>query len=495
MSKSWMVWGTWLLLTLIAIFVVVMWMTVSGDRDLLLIGKTTDAHHQIEMACETCHAAGSFASTKAATKAINKSCRNCHDDELSKADDSHPRKKFRNPRMAAYWEKLDARLCTSCHIEHRPELTRESAVTVAMNFCIACHSEGDQDVRQIRPSHAGLTFDTCASSGCHNFHDNRSLYADFLVKHANDDWLAPSPIHQLSALYLARDQSSNRRLADFKAIAPASSLTDSTVVDDWAGSAHASSDINCGNCHAPGIADNQERLQVEANWVDDPDLGVCKDCHKNETRTFRQGRHGMRQHPKIANPRDTDRQLQQLGLDQLMPAFLKSWFSDPVHPLHMTVAEARLPMHKNASDQVLNCGTCHNPHAVDVRHAAVEACLGCHSDDHSVAYKDSRHYALWQAESSGDAAPGTGVSCATCHMAKVKRRGKITVSHNQNDTLRPNEKMIRPVCLDCHGLSFALDSLADESLIQRNFNGKPSVHVPSISWAVQREKEDEESDR
>ena len=91
--------------------------------------------------------------------------RKCREDELKAADDGHPRKKFRNPRMAAYWEKLDARLCTSCHVEHRPEITRPGAVTVAMDFCVACHSEGDQDVRRDRPSHAGLTFDTCAA--CH----------------------------------------------------------------------------------------------------------------------------------------------------------------------------------------------------------------------------------------------------------------------------------------------------------------------------------------
>ncbi len=125
-------------------------MTVGGDRSALLIGETTDAHHQLEMACETCHAAPAFSSTAKAEKALNRACRKCHGKELKAAEDSHPRKKFRNPRMAAYWEKLDGRLCTSCHIEHRPEIARASAVTVAMDFCVACHSEGEQDVRSDR---------------------------------------------------------------------------------------------------------------------------------------------------------------------------------------------------------------------------------------------------------------------------------------------------------------------------------------------------------
>jgi hypothetical protein len=62
------------------------------------------------------------------------------------------------------------------------------------------------------------------------------------------------------------------------------------------------------------------------------------------------------------------------------------------------------------------------------------------------------------------------------------------VQHNQNDTLRPNEKMIRPVCQSCHGLPFVLDALADAELVERNFSGAPSVHVPSVDMAVARER-------
>ena len=71
-------------------------------------------------------------------------------------------------------------------------------------------------------------------------------------------------------------------------------------------------------------------------------------------------------------------------------------------------------------------------------------------------------------------------------MAKTERRDRIVVSHNQNDTLRPNEKMIRSVCLDCHGLGFAINALADSDLVIGNFSGRPAVHVESIEWAVQR---------
>lgn len=478
-----------MLATLVAIGVVLIWMTAGGSRELLLVGQTTDAHHQFELACESCHAAPAFSRPAAAVKAMNKTCRTCHEDELAKADDSHPRKKFRNPRMAEYWEKLDGRLCTTCHIEHRPEVTRKSAVTVAMNFCIACHSEGEQDVRLIRTSHAGLSFETCASSGCHNYHDNRALYSDFLIKHATTTWLAQSPVHELTLQARTAYNSEAKHLAAGDAQAPAEALADPAILRDWLDSDHAKNAVNCTNCHAPAVANSSDVAGIESAWEDRPGRKICADCHRFEVNTFNQGRHGMRQHPKIATPRDINTAINSPGLEKITPSFIKAWFSDPAVPLYMTVAESRLPMRHEVKGQLLSCGSCHDPHSVDVAYAAVDACLTCHDDAHSKAYRASPHFSLWQAEVAGEATLGSGVSCATCHMAKIERRGNVVTSHNQNDILRPNEKMIRPVCLDCHGLSFTLDSLADDELIKRNFLGKPNVHVESIEWALLKEQE------
>ena len=171
----------------------------------------------------------------------------------------------------------------------------------------------------------------------------------------------------------------------------------------------------------------------------------------------------------------------------MTPEAIANWLADPVPPARMTVGEARLAMHSDADPhRALDCGTCHRPHDVDIVHAAVEACASCHDDPHTRAYFASPHHRLWQAELEGAAPPGAGVTCATCHMPRTERRGEIATDHNQNDTLRPNEKMIRPVCLDCHGLGFSLDALADTGLIGRNFDGPPAVHVESIDWAVRR---------
>ena len=474
--------------TVIATALVTAWMLVGGDRRMLLIGKTTDAHHQIETTCETCHAAAPFASAAAAAKALNKTCRNCHEDALQAAEDSHARKLFRSPRMAVYWEKLDARLCTACHVEHRPENTRPGAVTVAEDFCVACHSEGDQDVRKARPSHAGLTFDTCASAGCHNYHDNRAIYEDFLVSHAGRPWVASAPVHELAMRSRAQKPPAEAPDKRGAALAPATALAEQTALHDWAGSGHAAAAVNCAACHAPA-AEGTSRAAVEAQWIATPDSAICEGCHKTPAQTFVQGRHGLRRHPSLAPPRDPSRRLEAIGLSGLLPKAAAAWLADPPRPVRMTVAEARLPMRPEAAGESLHCGTCHQPHAVDTERAAVEACASCHDDAHSRAYFGSAHHELWRAELAGQAPPGTGVSCATCHMAKAERRGKVVTSHNQNATLRPNEKMIRPVCLDCHGLGFAINALADPDLVARNFQGKPAAQVESVEWAVRRTQE------
>lgn len=60
------------------------------------------------------------------------------------------------------------------------------------------------------------------------------------------------------------------------------------------------------------------------------------------------------------------------------------------------------------------------------------------------------------------------------------------VLHNQNDVLRPNEKMIRPVCIQCHGVGFSIDALADPNVIEKNFNTLPSKHVESIDMVIEK---------
>ena len=150
-------------------------------------------------------------------------------------------------------------------------------------------------------------------------------------------------------------------------------------------------------------------------------------------------------------------------------------------------------MKPEAAHRELSCTSCHSAHAFDARAAAVDSCLACHNDEHSLAFKSSKHSQLWQNELNGDAAVGTGVSCATCHLPReVHQSGndtRVLVQHNQNYNLRPNEKMLRSVCLNCHGLAFSIDALADAALVRSNFIGRPAGHVESIDLALRRQME------
>ncbi|MEL6570080.1 MAG: ammonia-forming cytochrome c nitrite reductase subunit c552 [Pseudomonadota bacterium] len=480
-------WAVWALISVGAAAYAAKTIYVSGDRTVLLPGQTTGVHHQFEVSCNTCHTSDNFEDVNSVRKDLNKTCVTCHKEELKASDDSHPIKKFTNPRMAAFWDRVDARFCTSCHLEHVPDETLAGALTLAGDFCVACHSEGEQNVRVNRESHADLEFDTCASSGCHNFHDNRALYEDFLVKHGKDPWLLENTIIEAAAMARGTPDADQAEIAIYLASVVASpEALDADIENDWAHSAHAQADVGCGGCHAAGFETDAEIL---ANWTEKPDEAVCADCHGNEAETFAFGRHGMRRHPEIAGPRQPSDILKTVGIDEpseRMVNLLDTYLADPDTPAVMSTVEARVSLLPEAHGRELTCSTCHAPHEQNISYAAVDGCLSCHNDEHSTSYKDSLHFSLWEAELNGALPPGSGVTCATCHMPQVVKGDDVRTNHNQNDTLRPNEKMIRATCMSCHGLGFAIDALADPILVNNNFQGHPNRHIESIDWALNR---------
>lgn len=401
-----------------------------SNKTLFISGEPSHGHHQIEMACSSCHGDGF-----GGPAVMQQACVGCHGDELELADDSHPRKKFLDPRNAPLLANLDARQCVTCHTEHKPEITRDMGVTLAGDFCIHCHS----DIAEDRPSHRDFAFDSCAS--CHNFHDNRSLYEDFLMTHLDEpdllekaqlpartavqDWLAENPETQPLQL----------QQADL----PVGEETD--IAEDWAHSTHARVAVNCSECHADG------REQLTSLEITEQ----CGQCHRDQRESFSEGKHGMR-----------------------LAAALAEDFTEGA----MSPQLAQLPMKDDARGE-LNCASCHDPHRVDLVAAAVDACLNCHDDRHSLAYKDSPHFDAWQAE------PDTGPSCAGCHLPREQHGDRILVNHNQNHNLRPNEKML-PVCLNCHGTELGLSSLIDETLIANNFSSEPASEHESFELIRQR---------
>ncbi len=426
-------WIAWFVVTVLILGYFGYELFYKSEKPNFLPGDVTHGHFQIELACDACHT-----SPFGGGEVLQDACVSCHGEELEMSLDSHPRKKFTDPRNADLLQVLDARYCTSCHMEHQEAMISDMGVSLPSDYCYHCH----QEIGDNRESHKDLPYDSCQSAGCHNYHDNRALYEDFLGKHTHEPDFKPAP--ELADAFYEKNLEKLAKLTGFDpeplTLADADLPTDNTgLQDEWYHSSHARAGVNCQQCHGEGDS-----------YVEKPQPQDCKSCHSFEVETFLKGKHGMR----LA-----------AGLSPMSPD------------------QSKLPMHHDTHKE-LTCNTCHGAHEFDSESAAVEACLGCHNDNHSKAYKDSKHYQLYQEKAD------TAVTCATCHMPRVETEtGGIEgfkVNHNQNDTLRPNEKMIRPVCLDCHGLQFSLNALADEALIETNFKGMPAVHIESIEWVEKR---------
>lgn len=458
---SWLLWGI-LTIGLAAWFGHSL--LISDDKTDFLIGETTYGHYQIELACGSCH-------TEAfgGPELIQGACVNCHGEELKQAHDSHPRKKFTDPRNADRLAVVDARYCVSCHTEHKPEQTHTMGVTLPDDYCYHCHAEiGDE-----RESHKNLPFNSCASAGCHNFHDNRALYESFLVANANQPWL--KEIARIaaanSAHHFAQGNSSPQPETDLLQIQQHPEIS-----SQWQHSAHAEANVSCTGCHSGGS---------DGKWIEKPGVAECQQCHQQEARGFLSGKHGMR----LASNIDT-----------------------PLAPI--SPSESPLSFKSTSLDVQHGCNSCHQSHTFDTHFAATEACLQCHNDEHSLNFGSSPHGKLWSNASNDLIPKENAVSCATCHLPRltndetgtevVKETSSsnaeingesdvplVRVEHNQNLFLRPNEKMIRPVCMQCHSLEFAIDALADPELIKNNFNGRPNAHIESMDWALKREVERE----
>lgn len=464
-SKLWLL---WIVLTISGGAVLIASMLYGGlVRPQLLIGRTTDGHHQIELACDACHtdAFGGEA-------ALQKSCIGCHGADLKSAEDSHPARLFRDPRNADQLEQVNAVMCVACHREHKPELTRAMGVTIPADNCVLCHMDEEKD----RPSHKNLAFNGCAAAGCHNYHDNRALFEDFLAKHLGEPDQLPVQLVALRAWTNAADAGTAEKrkpLAREDADGPAEKRRDVKIMLDWLATAHAKEGVNCSGCHEPKTAPG-----ARTAWRDKPGREVCASCHRAQAATFLEGKHGMRLRP---------------GMNETNAGLFGLLREKPLSP--MSPALGRLPMNPKVRDTEIGCTTCHGAHAFDRVKAQIEGCLACHADEHSKAYLGGPHHKLWLAERTGEEPAGSGVSCATCHMPRVKAqdergRQQVIVTHNQNDNLRPNEKMVRSVCADCHGMQFTLDALADTVLTGRNFSGRPTGRVESLDWAARRVAKD-----
>jgi predicted CXXCH cytochrome family protein len=391
-------------------------------QSLYVPGPTSAGHHQIEEKCAACHVRFSGAT--------DEGCLRCHGQALREAEDSHAAARFDDPGKAVQLAIIDARSCIPCHREHRSEARERGSVTMAPALCLACHAQ----VGQERPSHRSFAADSCASAGCHNYHDNRALYRDFLTRHRDEPAL------------LATRQLPQKPPVEAAVVVPPVDAPESVTaepsyaraVSEWDASAHARGKVTCTACH------EQAGAGAEPRWRAQVADATCARCHEGERAGWLAGKHGMRA---------------AVGLAAMSPE------------------KARLAMKREAPAHELGCTSCHGAHRFDRRWAATDACQGCHDDLHTRTYRGSPHELAWERELRGEGAPGTGVSCATCHLPRHKTAAGFAVEHNQNGNLRPTDRMARGVCLSCHGLGFSLAALADTALVRANFPGPPAPTV------------------
>ncbi|MEM8605257.1 MAG: hypothetical protein AAGF24_15665, partial [Cyanobacteria bacterium P01_H01_bin.121] len=211
----------------------------------------------------------------------------------------------------------------------------------------------------------------------------------------------------------------------------------------WQGSAHALGDINCSSCH--------QAKETKA-FVTNPGQESCQSCHEGQVDTFLLGKHGIRLLE---------------GLDPLMPT------------------AARLPMQPAAHDLQMNCNACHDVHSVNTMQAATDSCLGCHNDSHSLNYENSRHAELFWAKATLPRPSAETVSCATCHLPRQTVEGyggetAVVVNHNNTFTLKPRDRMVSEVCMNCHGMEYSYNSIFDDELVELNFARPPTLELETL---------------
>jgi len=218
------------------------------------------------------------------------------------------------------------------------------------------------------------------------------------------------------------------------------------IEQQWQISAHALAEVNCSSCHQ-----NEETKKFVAK----PTEESCRSCHENSVDTFLLGKHGIR------------------TLEGLSP---------------LTPAMGHLPMQDSSLDKQMNCNTCHNVHTVDTYQASVDSCLTCHADNHSLNYKNSPHANIFREIGTLPRPNSDSVTCATCHLPRQASGDDVLVNHNNTYTLKPRDRMVQEVCMNCHGVEHAYNSIFDDELVEANFARPPNQQLPTFQLVRDLEK-------
>lgn len=220
------------------------------------------------------------------------------------------------------------------------------------------------------------------------------------------------------------------------------------INERWQQSAHATANVNCSSCH-------QQKPSPQV--LQSPTQESCKSCHEGAVDTFLLGKHGIRLLE---------------GQTALTPSL------------------AHLPMQAAAHNKQMNCNACHDVHSVKTLPASVDACLTCHKDSHSLNYKNSKHAQLLLEEGTLPRPSTASTTCATCHLPRqTTESGTVVVNHNNTFTLLPQDRMVKEVCMNCHGMEFAYNSIFDDDLVESNFARPPTLSMDTLKMVQALEKQ------
>ncbi len=219
------------------------------------------------------------------------------------------------------------------------------------------------------------------------------------------------------------------------------------INQQWQQSAHALAEVNCSSCH---LEKDSQKL------VGKPTVESCRSCHQGQVDTFLLGKHGIR------------------TLEGLSP---------------LTPKLAKLPMKQSAQNKQMNCNTCHNVHSVNTVVAAVDSCLTCHNDTHSLNYQNSKHGQFLAQAETLPRPSSESVTCSTCHLPRQVHEGTVFVNHNNTYTLLPRDRMVKEVCINCHSAEYAYESIFDDALVESNFAAAPTLEMETFEMVRALEKQ------
>jgi hypothetical protein len=56
----------------------------------------------------------------------------------------------------------------------------------------------------------------------------------------------------------------------------------------------------------------------------------------------------------------------------------------------------------------------------------------------------------------------------------------VHVNHNNTYTLLPRDRMVAEVCMNCHGMEYAYQSIFDDEMVEANFNRLPTLEMETF---------------